>query len=371
MSRATILEINLDNIAYNLRQFKKVLPNSELMAVVKADAYGHGAIRVAEVALEEGATWLGVATVSEGIELRKAGFKVPILVLGGLLAEEMLVCSQNQIDVAVYSKDFSKQVEQYSRLFEEPLNIHITVDTGMHRLGILPEDLTEFLMDIKQRKCLKVRGIFSHFPDAAGDYDFSNKQIDSFKECVKIAEDVLGKIEYKHMANSAAIFKLPNSHFDLVRLGLGLYGYHDDLSFFNDLDLKPAMVLKSRITSIRQVKANERVGYGRTYLLERDGKIATIPIGYADGYKRSLSNKAFALVNGFKVRLAGRVCMDQTMIDVTDIPDISEGDEVIILGKQGNNEISMYDICKWADTIPNDILTSFKERINKTYLSRL
>lgn len=368
--RPTITEIDLDSIGYNVRQFKGIISDAELMAVIKADGYGHGAIEVAWEAIKNGATWLGVATAKEGIQLREAGLKIPVLVLGGITPEEIIDCNYNDIDVAVYSNNFLKQLDRYSGIFRRPLNIHLKIDTGMHRIGIQPKDLRFFAKELKDRKHMNTRGIFTHFPNAAGDKEFSNQQIKEFMDCVNLAEEILGKVPYKHTANSAAAINLIESHFNLVRIGLGLYGYHDEVWLKEKLELRPALTWKTKITSIRKVKKGNRVGYGRTYMVDRDSKIATIPVGYADGYKRILSNNGFVLVKGRRVRIAGRVCMDQTMVDVTDVPGVCEGDEVILIGKQGNEEISMYEMCQWADTIPNDILVSIKDRVDRVYSNK-
>ncbi len=367
-SRPTIIEVNLANITYNIKQFKRTASNAELMAVVKANAYGHGAIKVAETALKNGATWLGVATVEEGVELREAGFKVPVLILGGILAEEIIDCYNYNLDISVYSKNFLEDVNKYREILSEPLNIHLKIDIGMHRLGILPGQFSEFLDELNEIDYLKIKGIFTHFPDAAGDRNFSIKQIDKFLECTNLAEKKLGEIPYKHTANSAAVINIPQSHFNLVRPGLGLYGYHDDIDLNKIVNLKPAMRMKTKVTSIREIPAGKKVGYGRTYLTERDSIIATLPVGYADGYKRTLSNKGYVLIKGKKAPIAGRICMDQTMIDVTDISGVTEGEEVILIGKQKNEEISIYEVSAWAETIPNDILVSLTDRVNRVYV---
>jgi alanine racemase len=367
-SRPTQLEINLENIAHNTRLLKQHIGKTELMAVVKAEAYGHGAFKVSETSLSNGATWLGVATIDEAITLREEGFSVPIFMLGGILASESVLCSRYKIDVSTYSSNFIRQIDAYSDKFESPLRVHIKIDTGMHRLGIYPEELQEFLMEIMTRKNIEIVGICTHFPNASHDLELCARQLSTFDRCVLEAEAVIGKIPYKHAANSAAIFTVDHSHYDLVRAGLALYGYHDDAIIGKAAKTKFALSWKTRITSVRQVKALEPVGYDGTYIPKQNSTIATIPVGYADGYKRAFSNKGMVLVHGRKVRISGRVCMDQTMIDVTGIDNIIEGDEVILLGEQGNEEINVYDMCNWAETIPNDILTSIKNRGAQIYI---
>ena len=367
MNRPTIMEIDLSSIRYNVRQFKNIAPNSELMAVIKANGYGHGAIEVAQEAIKEGATCFGVATVNEGIELRKKSFSEPILVLGGILAEEAIDCCNFGIDVSVSSMNFLKSLEKFKAEFKKPLSIHLKIDTGMHRIGILPHEIEQFISKYKKSKHLKLVGIFSHFPDAIGDHDLCIRQINKFNDCINMVEKALGEIGYKHMANSAATICLPESHFNLVRVGIGIYGYHDDESLQDILKLKPAMSLKTRITSVRRVSKGEKVGYGGTYTAKGESLIATIPIGYADGFRRSLSNKGYVLVKGQIAKIVGRVCMDQSMIDITNIVGANEGSEVTVIGAQGSREITIYDISKTAKTIPNDILTSISPRVNRVY----
>jgi alanine racemase len=367
-TRPTVMEINLNHIAHNVRQFNQQAPKAELMAVVKADAYGCGAAHVAATAIQVGATWLGVATPSEGVALRKLYPKIPILVLGGLLAEEVCECHDNDLDVIVHSHRFAHLLGKNICRIHNPLQLHLKIDTGMHRNGVLPEDLPELIAQLKHNGLFEVKGICTHFPSVTEDLDFSNHQLHLFSSCVTLAEKLLGPIPYKHAANSSATILLPQSHFNLVRIGLGLYGYHDDPALNNLLYLKPAVTLKTRITSIRKIPVGAKVGYGGTYVADRPLLIATIPIGYADGYKRSLSNKGVVLVNGCRADIIGRVCMDQCMINITRIPEVHEGDEVMLIGKQKENEITLYELSDLANTIPNDVLASMPHRVERVYL---
>ena len=366
--RPTMVEVDLNKIASNVRELKKMAKGAELMAVVKANAYGYGAVRVSETALAHGASWLGVATMEEGIELRRGGLTVPILVLGGILPEQLAGCFQYDLDVTVNSKNFVKQIREIDFDQGKKLHVHLKIDTGMHRLGILPQEAVEFAAAIKKLAQVYVRGIWTHFPEAASrDKSFSLQQVESLQSCIQEVESLLGKIPVKHSANSAGIINLPQAHFNMVRAGLGLYGYHDEPHLARYISLEPALTWRTKITSLRQVPSGSSIGYGRTYTTTRTTRVATLPIGYADGYNRLLSNKGQVLIRGKRVKIVGRVCMDQTMIDVTDVDDVREGEDVVVLGRQGDNAVTMSEMADWACTIPNDILVSIGSRVFRTY----
>ena len=341
-----------------------------MMATVKANAYGHGAVQVSRVALANGATWLGVATVEEGMELRRAGLKVPILVFSGLLPHQISACINYDLDCALAGKNFISQIKPVlmglpagKRLF-----VHLKIDTGMHRLGILPKDLEVLLAELKRLPQVSVRGIWTHFAESASrDKSFSLKQLAIFQQCVEIVENSLGQIPLKHAANSGAVINLPQSHYNLIRPGLGIYGYYDERHLAELVYLKPALTWKTRIISVREIPPGETVSYGRTYEATGHMKIATLPVGYADGYKRLLSNQGQVLIRGERANIIGRICMDQTMVDVTFIEGIKEGEEVVLLGTQGGKDLSIYEMCKWAQTIPYEILVSISGRVQRIY----
>jgi alanine racemase len=249
------------------------------------------------------------------------------------------------------------------------IKLHLKVDTGMHRIGISPNEIYPFISLFKKyKKNFKLNGIWTHFPSADSlDKSFSLKQIERFKEVVHILKDNINDQLIVHAANSAATINLPESYFDMVRIGLGLYGYQYNLNFSNIITLQPAVTWKTRIICIKQVNKGESIGYGRTFITNKDSIIGTIPVGYADGYDRLLSNKGFVLVNGKRANIVGRVCMDQTMIDLTDIPYVYEGTEVVLLGGQRNNSVSMYSLCELLDTIPHEILVKISQRVHRIY----
>lgn len=365
-TRPTIMEVDLSKIRHNILQFQSIAC-APLLAVVKANGYGHGAVEVAREAKKAGVSHFGVATVGEGVDLRNQGIQDPIIVLGGLLPEEVPDCHRYDLQVTIGSIEFLEALAPISCAFDRPLLVHLKIDTGMHRLGILPTEVHRFIQVFRNSKNLVLQGLATHFADAAADMAYSTEQLHQFHACVQSIESALGPVPYRHAANSAAVINLPLAHFNLVRVGLGLYGYHDHPELEAKLLLKPAASLKTRITSLRRLTAGEKIGYGGTYVTTGDCTVATIPIGYADGYPRSLSNKGFVIVSGKKAPVLGRVCMDQCMVDVTGIDGVQEGSEVILIGRQQGGEVSLYQLTFLAETIPHEILTTLGMRIPRTY----
>jgi alanine racemase len=369
-NRPTVLEVDLENIARNTRTLKKIVGEAELMAVVKADAYGHGFEEVSRVCLENGATWLGVATIDEAIDLRNKGFHEPILVFSGIFPENMDICERNDIDITIQDSAFFKNFLQSGIKLNNSLNAHLKIDTGMHRLGVLPDELFEVLEESKDVHEVNIRGIWTHFPEAGNkDRSFTEYQLDLFDDCIKRSEQILQKeISFKHSANSAAILYHKRSHYNMVRPGLGLYGYYDEPHLSRKAALLPSIRMITKIVSIRDIVPGESISYGRTYVAKKKMRIATIPIGYADGYNRLHSNRGNVLLRGKKTKIVGRVCMDQAMIDISDFNNIQHGEEVVLLGRQGKKTISMYEMTEVLNSIPNDILVNFGKRIDKVYV---
>jgi alanine racemase len=367
--RPTVLEVNLKNIENNILQFKKKLKGLNFMAVVKANAYGLGSIEVSNLAIRCGAKYLCVATIEEGIEIRNKGIDIPILVLGGILPGQYNICSKYNLDFTISNMLFFRQLCS-SIDNNSVIKLHLNIDTGMNRIGISPDEIYQFIYLYKKHiNNIKLNGIWTHFPSAdSSERSFSLKQIEIFKKVVNILKKEVNEKIIVHAANSAATISIPESYFDMVRIGLGLYGYYDNIGFKNIIDLQPAVTWKTGIVCIRQVAKGESIGYGRTYITVKNSKIGTIPVGYADGYNRLLSNRGFVLVNGKRANVVGRVCMDQTMIDLSDINDVHEGEDVILLGAQGNDTISMYKLCELIDTIPNEVLVNISKRVPRVYI---
>jgi len=366
--RPTWAEIDLGAVRYNLGRMREFISGDVgIMAVVKANAYGHGIERVSRVLVEEGVNYLGVATVDEALTLRKSGIGTPILVLGSVLGEEARVAVENDVTLTLCNKrllDILKDLASGTGLRPR---VHIKVDTGMGRIGVWHDEAVGFIRDVISAGGIEVEGVYTHFSSAARDKMVTRMQIDLFE---KVLEDIKRagiSIRYKHAANSVAVVDWKGSHQNLVRTGIFLYGVYPKEDFRRTLELKPVMNLKTRIVHLKDTPPGRSISYGRTYITQENTRIATIPIGYADGYGRILSNKAKALLGGRHVRVVGMVTMDQTILDVGNVKDVNIGDEVVLIGKQGDAEIPIEKIAKLAGTIPYEILAAITDRVPRVY----
>ncbi len=368
MGRPTIAEIDLGAIAFNFREIRKLVgPAVKICPAVKADAYGHGAVQVSRTVLAEGAEMLGVATVEEAVELREAGIEAPILVFGVLLDEQVSDVIQWDITPMVCSRSFAGKLSSQAVASGKRVKVHVKVDTGMGRVGVLPDEAVEFVLDILKLPGLEIEGIFTHFPCADDDdQSFTRRQIAEFREIIERLEAEGVSIPIRHTASSAAILVMPDSHFNMVRPGIMLYGLYD-FDIPCGVELLQAMTLRTRIAFMKEVQPGVSIGYGRTFLAHRPTRVATLPIGYADGYSRMLSNRGAALVQGRRVRVIGRVCMDQIMVDVTGIPDAAVGDDVVLYGTQGDENISIREIAGLASTITYEIVCSVSKRVPRIW----
>ena len=376
MNRGAVAEINLSAIAHNLETLKKITKNRTVIAVVKADAYSHGSIEVSKRLIQEGVSYLAVAYTGEAIQLRNAGITAPIIVFFDRQNIEDFF-DFNLIPV-IHDITTALAISRKAIEKKRKLKIHVKIDTGMGRLGLSSDHIIEDLLDIADMEGMELAGLMSHFSDAdLSDRSYASVQLERFN---KIRETLFKKLNQKifsHIANSAAVLTFNDAHLDAVRPGLMLYGYSpfgQNPNPPSELNLIPAMRVKTNVLSIRYLPPNFPISYGRTFVTKRQSKIGVLPIGYADGYNRLFSNNAEVLVGGRRVPVAGRVCMDLTMVDLTEVRDVNEGDEVIILGQQGNESITAYELADKAGTIPYEILTSLgsysrKEYINKTISS--
>lgn len=366
MDRGAIAEIDLKAISHNFNVAKKITRKRKVIAVVKADAYGHGAIEVSKRLVEEGVSYLAVAYTSEAVALRNAGIKEPIIVLFD--RHDIQDYFEYNLMPVIYDIKTAREFSKEAKKRRQCINVHVKIDTGMGRLGFDIKGITEKINTMSEIDSIRVTGLMSHFSDAdLSDRSYAFMQIDRFKG----VRNTLIKKGIKpllcHMANSAAIVSLPESHLDAVRPGLMLYGYSPIQLSAN---LKPAMTIKTKILSIRRLRKGTPVSYGRAFITSRESLIAVLPIGYADGYPRFFSNNADVLIQGKRAPVAGRVCMDTTMIDVTEIKGAAEGDEVILLGKQKNAVITASELAMRAGTISYEILTSLGSRSRKGYINR-
>jgi len=370
-SRPTWAEIDLGAIRSNIWGVKKIIPHDTLlMAVVKANAYGHGMVEVARACLQAGAGYLGVATLEEALTLRENQIDAPILVLGYIDddASEMVV--ENHIDATVYSTRFAQALSQAAVKLAMPAQVHIKIDTGMGRIGFLPESATcGIVRDIASLPGIFVKGIFSHFATAdARDKSFAGEQLARFDQMIAELGRYGVNIPLKHIANSAAIMDMPGSHYNMVRAGIVTYGLYPSSEVMRDnLSVVPAMRLKSRVAFLKDIPAGSTVSYGRTYRSTGLMKVATIPIGYADGYSRLLSNRAWGVIKNQPVPQIGTICMDQCMFDVSKVKDIKEGDEIILFGRPQDG-ITADQLAEIMGTINYEIVCAVNSRVPRVYV---
>ncbi len=371
-------EINLDILAENMREIRRVTKRSaKIMAVVKADAYGHGAIETARVLLENGADKLAVSMLDEAIELRQNGITAPILILGHTDPRRISQLIENDIEQAVYSLEYAKAISKKAIILERTARIHIKYDTGMNRLGFLEgESSVEAILAIAELPGIEIEGMFSHFAMSDTDDDeYTMKQFESF---TKMAEELEKRglvIPTKHICNSAGILRFPQMHMDMVRSGLITYGMMPKgcPASYTDFEVRPAMTLKSSVVHVKEIPVGETISYGRHFTTERPSTIATIAIGYADGYLRRLSNCAEVLIHGKRAPVVGNICMDMCMVDVTDFDEKPKvGDEVVLFGKQKARgveaEIPVDEISDMLDTINYEVTCLVGKRIPRVYI---
>jgi alanine racemase len=368
----TRIEVDLDAIAANTRVLKQACgPQTAVMAVVKANAYGHGALQVARTVLSHGAQWLGVARMAEAVQLRDAGIDAPVLVFGNPLPDQAAAAAGHGIRITLTGLEIAGAVNAAARAAGTLVTAHIKIDTGMGRLGLCPGlDMDQTLADIRTMMHLdhlKVEGIYTHFAGAdAVDPTSARQQLALFSSLLDRLDAGNLLPEIIHAANSAATLALPESHFTLVRPGIALYGLCPGPGI-DGTKLTPALSIISEITQVKQVPKGFAVSYGGTHITGRPTAIATVPVGYADGYARSLSDRAHMLVNGRRAKVAGRVCMDFTMIDVGHIPDARPGDAVVVLGTQGTDTVSADELAKLAGTINYEITAGLTSRLPVCY----
>jgi len=366
-------EINLDAAAENMRNIRAVTnPSAQIMAVVKADAYGHGFLEMSKVFLENGADRLAVATIDEAVQLRGEGINVPIMILGASENEDAANLVKYDIIPAVYDFEFAKVISDVAKAVNKTAKIHIKLDTGMSRIGFVAsegnEKIVDEIIELSKLPNIEVEGIFSHFStsDEKG-HDYTNMQFNRFMQVVEQLEKKGLKIPIKHICNSAGIMMYPEMHLDMVRPGIILYGlYPSNEVDKTKLKLKKVMTLKARITMVKEVEPGRGVSYGKEYITEDNTKIATISIGYADGYIRKYANNGVVLLSdGTTAPIIGRICMDQCMINVTTVHNIYKGDEVILFG---DSTVTADDIAKNLDTINYEVVCMVSKRIPRVYI---
>jgi alanine racemase len=369
--RKTWAEVDIAKLIKNIEEVKRLThPNALVTAVVKANGYGHGATKIAKVFLEHGADRLAVAILDEAIELREAGYSVPILILGYTPTEQLNEVVFYDLEQTVFSFETAQTISKLATAQKKHANIHIKVDTGMGRIGFeTNENTIETIKNIAALPNIVIEGIFTHFAVAdSTDKSYTNEQFKSFEAFYKQLSEQGIQIPIKHCANSAAIIDLPEYHLDMVRAGIMLYSVTPTKDMLRETHLEQVMTLKTKIAYLKTIEPSESISYGRTFIAHRKTTIATLPIGYADGYPRGLSNKGSVLVNGKRAPIVGRICMDQCMIDVTDIFDVNVGDEVVLFGQQGDKFITIDELATTLGTINHEIICGINRRIPRLYI---
>ncbi len=371
LSRAVWAEINLDNLAHNIQEVRRVTnKSSKITAVIKADGYGHGAVSIGKTLLKNGANRFAVATLSEAIQLRKHFLDTEIMVLGytpETLAKEVI---ENNIIQTIYSLEQAQEFSKMALILNQKIVVHIKIDTGMHRLGLLPtsETINE-IVEISKLESLIIEGVFTHFATADElDKEYTRDQVKKFNFIIEQLEKKGLKIPLKHVSNSAGIIDLPEFNYDMVRAGIMLYGlYPSNNVNRNIVDLKEVMCLKAKIAQIKEIDAGSGVSYGLKYTFKENAKIAILPIGYADGYTRLLSNKSHIIVNGKKAPIVGNICMDQCIVDITKI-DANVGDEIVLFGGDDPSGISIDSIANILNTINYEVVCMVNKRLPRVYI---
>lgn len=367
--RPTWVEVDLDAVAHNVSELKGRAGGAQLMAVVKANGYGHGAAEVAAAALAAGATWIGVALLEEGLELRRAGITAPILIFGYVPPTQADMVLLYDLRPAVFHHSLAEACGQWARALMRRVPVHVKVDTGMGRIGLRPDEAVSFIESVARISGIEIEGIFTHLAVADEPAsDFTAQQVDAFDI---LLETLKGKgllPPIQHAANSAGILLHPRAHYNMVRSGIALYGLPPAQGVSWPADLRPVLSWKTRISYLKQVPAGTTVSYGRTYRAEDEEAIASLPVGYADGLSRGLSNKGQVLIGGVRCPIVGRVCMDQTMVRLPPGLTAAVGDEVVLIGRQGDDEITATDTAALLGTINYEVVCSVTARVPRVYI---
>ncbi|SFL94453.1 alanine racemase [Pelosinus propionicus] len=369
LTRPVWAEVDVAAIKHNVSAIKTLLkPTVKFCAVVKADGYGHGAIAVANASLAAGADYLAVAILNEALELRSAGITAPILVLGFTPTAQATLVVAHDITQTIYSMEAARTLSAAAVEAGKIAKVHVKIDTGMGRIGIRPSDAGVFIPAVAALAGIEIEGIFSHFATAdSADKTYCREQMAHFSQAIAAVEAQGFHIPIRHIANSAATLEMPETHLDMVRPGIILYGLWPSPEVTQCIHLKPAMALKCQITQVREVAAGTSISYGRSYITSRAGTVAVLPIGYADGWTRLLSGKADILIRGQRAPLIGRICMDQCMADVTGIPDVRPGDTAVLFA---DTVLSADEVAVKLGTISYEVVCTVGKRVPRLYRNK-
>ncbi len=364
--RSTIAKVSLSNLKHNVETIKQIAPNSSILAVVKANSYGHGIVSISLKLRQLGIDFLGVAYPEEGAVIRDSGDTSAIVVIVPPPDDDAKLICDYRLQSATSSIEFLKALSFYSKKAKIISKVHLFINTGMNRDGIYPEDTLHFLSIARNLHNIKIVGICTHFAQSTNDLEFAHIQLKRFNDLLINLKEHNYTFQYIHTANSGAIANLPESHFNLIRPGMALYGLPPALNMKEYADLKPMLELHTRVSSVRDIRKGDTVGYDLEYISDADRRIVTIPIGYGDGFFKPLSNKAECLINGKRYGIVGSICMDECMVNVEN-DDIRIDDEVVLIGKQGNEEITCFDVAGKVGTIHYEVLTSLSHRVPRVY----
>lgn len=366
VERATRAIIDLAAISYNVAEIRKKIGSKRgLMAVVKADGYGHGAVEVSRTALKSGADSLGVALPEEGQHLRESGIEAPILVLGLIQPEEAYKVVKFGLSQTVTSVELLEALNCEGAKASSRVSVHVKVETGMGRIGVSPDDVVSFVRKVKSFENLNLEGLFSHFSSAdERDKTFSKRQLQLFHQVIDSLRLAGIEVPKKHIANSAAILDLPQSYYDVVRPGIMIYGLYPSREVSHSIELKPAMTFKTKVSEVKVVPPGTPISYGRTFITKKKTTVATLPVGYADGYNRLLSNQGEVLIKGHRAPVIGAICMDMCMVDASSVEDVRPGDEAILFGE----ELPVDEIAAKIGTINYEVVCNVNPRVPRIYI---
>ncbi|MBI1806127.1 MAG: alanine racemase [Ignavibacteria bacterium] len=369
--RLTRAEIHLQCLHDNLDGIRqRVTHGVKIMGIVKANAYGHGLVEIAQALVRCGVDYFGVGFIEEGVILRQNGITTPILVLGGVLGSQIQEFLKNDLEITVSSVEIAERIEREAQLNGgRAARVHLKIDTGMERIGVRAENILPFIRRVAQLQHLELIGVYSHFATADEcDKSFAHQQLDRFHTVLQTIHKLGIEIPLTHIANSGAILDLPDSYFSMVRPGIMMYGVYPSQETSRSISLHPVLALKSNVVFVKEVPSGTSISYGRKYTTACRTKIATVPIGYGDGYGRRLTNRSEVLINGQRHRVVGTICMDQIMVEIGMDSAIHVGDEVTLLGKDGNETISAWDLSEKLGTIPYELFTGITARVPRVFI---
>jgi alanine racemase len=369
MPVSTWVEVDLDQFAHNLREVRALAgPGREILLVAKADAYGHGAVEMVQAALAEGVNQLGVATLHEGMQIRRAGIRAPIVVLSPLLAGEAAEAVAHGLSPTVCDLEFAEALSREAQARGAAVPCHVEVDTGMGRSGVREEEAEGFLKRLASLPGLRLASLYTHFPDAdAEDLGFAREQLERFRKLAERLARAGLRPPRLHAANSAGLVNLPEAALDWVRVGLLAYGYLPANARAQP-DVRPVMAFKSRLVQVRDLPAGASVSYGRTFVTRRPMRAGVVPVGYGHGYSWLLSGRGAMLVRGLRVPIVGRVTMDLTMVDLSAVPVAEPGDEVVLFGTQGDQRLSIEEVAGWSHTLHYEVMCTIGKRVTRIYV---